>query len=77
MAFIIDTYNKYDIWDRAHSVLKFRINDNWYAIKSVELEWGVPQLGLKVDQDDDPAFYHIYNTYEEAYAFVQQMKLIN
>ena len=49
MAFIIDTYNKYDIWDRAHSVLKFRINDNWYAIKSVELEWGIPKLGLKVD----------------------------
>ena len=49
MAFIIDSYNKYDIWDRAHSVFKFRINDNWYAIKSVELEWGLPQLSLKVD----------------------------
>ena len=77
MAFIIDTYNKYDIWDRTHSVFKFRINDNWYAIKSVELEWGVPKLGLKVDQDDDPTFYYIYDTYEEAYAFMQQMKLIN
>jgi len=26
LAFIIGTYNKYDIWDREHSVYKFEIN---------------------------------------------------
>jgi len=45
MAFIIDSYNKYDAWDRAHSLYKFEINGNWYAIKEVEMSWGLPQLG--------------------------------
>lgn len=26
MAFVIDTYNKYDVWDREHSLYKFEIN---------------------------------------------------
>jgi hypothetical protein len=49
MAFIISTYNKYDIWDRTHSVYKFEVNGNWYAIKEVEMEWGLPQDGYRVD----------------------------
>ena len=49
MAYIIDTYNKYDGWDREHSVYKFEMNGNWYAIKEVELELGVPQVGYRVD----------------------------
>ena len=40
MAFIIDTYNKYDSWDREHSRYTFEINGVWYGIKEVELEWG-------------------------------------
>ena len=44
MAFIIGNYNKYDFWDRTHSRYVFEINGNWYAIKEVGLEWGVPKL---------------------------------
>lgn len=76
MAFIVDTYNKFDSWDRAHSVYEFEINGNWYAIKEVELEWGVPQLGFHVDQDARPNDYCIYDSYEDARMFVQKMKMI-
>lgn len=62
MAFIIDTYNKWDGWDRAHSVYKFTINDNWYAIKEVELEWGKPILPLYVDKDSNPDSYFIFDS---------------
>ena len=79
MAFIIDSYNKYDAWDRAHSLYKFEINGNWYAIKEVEMSWGLPQLGQKVDQDYERQrqWMHIYETYEEASKFAQFMKGIN
>ena len=46
MAFIIDTYNKYDKFDKEHSVYTFALNENWYAIKKVEVEWGIPKLGI-------------------------------
>lgn len=52
MAFIVDTYNKFDSWDRAHSVYEFEINGNWYAIKEVELEWGMPKLPLRIDASE-------------------------
>ena len=44
MAYIIGTYNKYDTWDRSHAVYKFKINDSWYAIKEIEMVWGLPML---------------------------------
>lgn len=46
MAFIIGSYDKWDRWDREHSVYKFMLNGNWYAIKRVEMEWGVPSLDM-------------------------------
>jgi len=52
MAFIVDTYNRFDSWDRAHSVYEFEINGNWYAIKEVELEWGLPKLPLRIDASE-------------------------
>lgn len=54
MAFIIDTYSKFDRWDKEHAVHIFIVNDVWYAIKEVELEWGVPILPEKVDSDTRP-----------------------
>lgn len=70
MAFIIGNYNKYDFWDRTHSRYVFEINGNWYAIKEVGLEWGVPKLPLYVDRNEDATAYHLYNTYDEAMEFV-------
>jgi hypothetical protein len=51
MAFLIGTYNKYDTWDREHARYKFEVNGNWYAVKEVEMEWGLPKLGFRADMD--------------------------
>ena len=37
MAFIIDTYNKYNRWDREHARYVFEINENWSAIMEVDI----------------------------------------
>ena len=75
MAFIVDSYNKYDQWDRAHSLYTFTLNENWYAIKEVELEWGRPVLPIRIGEEQDE--YYVYGSYEEAQAFVRKIKKIN
>lgn len=79
MAFIIDSYNKYDVWDRQHARKVFEINGNWYAIKEVEMEWGVPQLQELVMRDnrEDAKRMHVYDTFEGALEFVHKMKQLN
>ena len=77
MAFIIDRYNKYDPWDREHQRKTFEINEQWYAIYEVELEWGLPVLPIRVDYDQDAKQYFVYNTEEEAMRFVILMKGLN
>ena len=77
MAYIIDRYNSWDQWDRQQSIYKFEINEQWYAVKEVELEWGLPQLPIRIDSDQDPSYYHIYGTMEEAIEFAKLMKHIN
>lgn len=67
-VYIIDLYNKYSS-DKIIST--FRINDRWWAIKEVQLQWGKPILE-KVEEDNIP--YYIYNTLEEAQQFVRQIK---
>ena len=77
MAFIIGSYDKWDRWDKEHSVHKFMINGNWYAIKMVEMEWGIPNLNMQVEGEDAPESYYIYETYEEALEYVEQLKKVN
>ena len=77
MAYIIDTYNRWDRWDRIHSVYKFTINDNWYAIKEVELEWGKPILPLSIERDTHADSYFIFDSQESAMCFVRKMKSLN
>ena len=77
MAYIIGAYNKYDTWDRTHSVYKFKINDSWYAIKEIEMVWGLPMLEYQVDRDDAPESYHIYESVEEAMEFVEEIRQLN
>jgi len=58
MAYIIGPYNKYDTWDRTHATHKFTINGNWFAIKEVEMCWGLPALEYKIaDREDAPEMY--------------------
>lgn len=77
MAFVIGLYDKYNIWDREHSIYKFEINGNWYAIKEVEMEWGLPQVSMRVDSDEYPEQYCVYSKYEDALHFAQMMKGLN
>ena len=44
MAFIIDTYNRFNSFDRESARYIFEVNGNMYAVKEVELEWGIPKL---------------------------------
>lgn len=74
MAFIVGTYNKYDSWDREHAKYVFEVNEQWYAIMEVEMEWGLPKLGYRVDMEQRPQDYHIYDTYEDAMRFVHQVR---
>ena len=77
MAYIIDTYNEYSKWDRSHSVYTFTINEQMYAIKRVELQWGIPQLPSHIDREVDPTSYFIYNSREEALDYIKQIKSLN
>ena len=77
MAFIINTYNKYDQWDRAHARKVFEINGNQYAIMEVELDWGQPVLPMRVNEYDIQGSFYIYDTYQDALKFVQLIKGLN
>ena len=77
MAFIIDKYNKYDIFDREVSRYVFEINEQQYAIKQVHLKWGRPSLPLHIGDNRDQEQYEIYETFEDAMKFVQTIKAIN
>ena len=76
-AFIIDTYNKYDSFDRANSRYIFEINEIQYAVKEVYLKWGKPKLPLRVGDNRDEEQYKIYETLEEAIRFARKMKNLN
>ena len=79
MAFIVDRYNRYERWDREHARFVFFINDMQYAVKEVELDWGIPQLQQKVDRDmeQDAKQMYVYDTFEKAMEFVRKMKKLN
>ena len=77
MAYIIDTYNDWDQWDRAHSIHTFLIHDTWYAIKEVQLEWGLPILPLRIDSNKRADTYKVYGTKEEALSFILQVRSLN
>ena len=67
-VFILDLYDKFSP-DKVIS--KFRINDRWWAIKEVPLEWGEPQLS-KIEKDSIP--YRLYETEAEAREYVRKIK---
>ena len=76
-AFIIDTYNKFDSFDKEHTRYTFEVNGIMYAIKEVQLKWGRPKLPLRIGDERDQDPYQIYDTYEEALKFAHTIKSIN
>ena len=82
MAYVIDTYNRFDQWDRAHAVKVFEINDVQYAVKEVELEWGLPKFPLRIDEEwrhnlEYLKLIKVYEKLEDALKFVQIMRGLN
>lgn len=77
MAFIIGAFNKYDMWDRTHSVYKFSINDMQYAVYEVDMCWGLPALKFQVGQEDVPDSYFIWESEEEAREYIKELKSLN
>ena len=68
-VYIIDLYDRFT---KDKVISTFRINGRWWAIKEVSLLWGVPQL-TKIE-DDDYISFHLYNTLDEAKAYIKQIK---
>lgn len=77
MAYIIDGFNRFSKWDREHACHRFKVNENWYAIYSVEMKWGIPQLNFSAIEDKNADQYYVYETLEEAMHFVNIMKGLN
>lgn len=82
MAFVIDSYNRFDKFDREHSVKVFEINEVQYAVKEVQLEWGLPVLQEKIGEEwrQDREYlklFKVYETLEDAMKFVQLMRGLN
>ena len=73
-VFIIDTYNKYA--KNTNVRYTFKINEHWYCIREVPLEWGKPKFP-EYPLEDNFVQYKLNNTYEEAQEFVRQLKRAN
>ena len=70
-VYVIDLYNKYSKDD---IVSVFSINGRWWCIKKVTLEWGKPRLSSIEDTENEFLSFHLYNTLEEAQAYVREIK---
>lgn len=75
-GYLIGEYNKWNKWDRAHTIYKFQINGVEYGVKEVQMEWGLPQLPFSIE-DENLDMYHIYDSKEEAIEFAHYMMRLN
>ena len=70
-VYIIDLYNKFS---SDEIVSTFKINNRWWAIKKVSLEWGKPQLS-SIEEEENPYInFYLFNTLEEAKEYVHTIK---
>lgn len=76
-VFIIDIYDKFFARLVSNQIRqRFLLNDNWYAIYEVPLEWGRPKMIRPIEEEQMPDFRY-FETLEEAQNFVKRMKKIN
>lgn len=54
----------------------YRINDRQYAIVETILNWGKPELGLSIEEQDDYGYY-FYKSLDDAMDFVKLLKECN
>jgi hypothetical protein len=53
------------------------INENWFVIREVSLEWGAPILGPRPIEEEHEPNLRYFETLEEAKTFAKGMKRIN
>ena len=70
-VFIVDAYNPYA--RNENVIFRFIYHDQWWCVRKVVLDWGVPH-NTALDLDDDFTHFHLYNTEEEAMAFVRELR---
>ena len=77
-VFILDTYNSHAPKSVQELIrYKFLLNDNWYAIYEIQLEWGKPAFPWRpLEEETLPNFYY-FQTFEAAMIYVRELKRIN
>ena len=76
--FVLDTYSEFAplaIQDLVR--YKFLLNDHWYAIYEVGLEWGKPDFPMRPIDEEQLPFFEYFETFEDAYKFVKELKRLN
>ena len=75
VAYIIDTYNKYQ--DNADVIANFKLRDQPYCVRRIELNynWGTPLPDwAEKEWRRDYQEQHYYETAEEALEYVRTLK---
>lgn len=70
-CYLVDTYSVYD--NNADVVFVFTYCGRKWCIRRISLNWGLPDFPEK-DWEDDYTTYRLYNTLDEAKAFVHELK---
>lgn len=74
-VFIVDTFDPLNKVANQDCVMTFQINGHDFCIRRTILDWGRPVLhGRPVDEDEEFLNFKIYNTLDEAKAFVRRLK---
>lgn len=75
--FLIKPYNPY-IAPAANETVHYiyQVNGNKYAVVETTLNWGKPELGLSIEEEDDYGYY-FYKSFDEAMDFVKLLKECN
>lgn len=77
MAYIIGEYDRYRKWDREHAQYVFCVNDKWSAIYRVGMEWGLPQVEQRLEDNSSLSTYYVYERLEDAMEYVKLLKRLN
>lgn len=73
-VFLIKPYNPYIRPAEGETIrFIFTLHDRQFAICEATLDWGRAQVAVPIDEEDDFG-YRLYDTYEEAYDYVQLLK---
>ena len=73
-VYVIDIYNPNNAKRNEDAVQIFRLNQSYFAIFSVPLQWGKPAFKNQTIDESEYDDFYIYETLDEAKAFVRKLK---